>query len=254
MPNLTAPVVEILEQVRQLALSYDGAEEYFPWGYHAFFRDIKGCNFLLLDAKPDYLEITVRLPQATRTKILAEQIFSIELNKSLGYKGWINVRVSQPSELEPVVAWIELSYRLNKPIRTSEDLVEGEVPHSLECLIQLRQAIMTYGDIEEFFPYGDRAFRRRKGQIFLYTSERDETFYASVRLPMGVHEHALSLPFTEVPKYIGPKGWVSARIDSQTELDTVLGWLELSYDMNKPKRSSTNKNKIKNTKNITIGD
>src|SRR3712207_8734108 len=53
---------------------------------------------------------------------------------------------------------------------------------------------------------------------------------------------ALSLPFVERPKGWGERGWISAKVRRQAELDTVLPWIKISYDLNKPDRKSTRLN------------
>lgn len=238
MSNLTPEMLGWLEQIRQSALSYDDSEEYFPWGTRTFSRGMKGNNFLfVLDEKhKTSLEVLLRLPAATATQAL-EQPF-VARHKSMGFKGWLTVKIKEQAALEMVLPWIAVSYALSKPVRQPNELVEGEDPIVLTMLEAVRRAAMSYDDIEEFFPYGSRAFRRRKGQIFLYASEGDDCLNVSVRLPLGVREYALTLPFVSVPKYIGPKGWLEAQVSTEAELQTVLPWIDFSFEMNKPARRS----------------
>jgi predicted DNA-binding protein (MmcQ/YjbR family) len=95
--------------------------------------------------------------------------------------------------------------------------------------------------IEEYFPFGDRAFRVVGGKIFLYASEYNEGLYLNVRLPMGIREHALSMPNVEVPKYIGHHGWVGVRVKTPEELNTAITWIDISYDENLVKKKSKKK-------------
>ena len=238
MANLTPQMFSLLEQIRQCALSYDDSNEYFPWGTRTFSRSLKGNNFLFVleQKRKNGLEVLLRLPPAIATQAL-EQPF-VERHKSMGARGWLTCIVGAQAELEMVLPWIAISYALSKPVRQPDELVTGEDPTGLEMLDTVRQAAMSYGDIEEFFPYGSRAFRRRKGQIFLYAYEGDGCLNVSVRLPLGMREYALSLPFTSVPKYIGPKGWLEAQVSTQAELETVLPWIDFSFEMNQPARCS----------------
>ncbi len=238
MADLTPEMFDMLEQIRQSALSHDDSEEYFPWGTRTFSRGLRGNNFLFVleQKRQDGLEVLLRLPTATATQAL-EQPF-VERHKSMGFKGWLTVTVKEPAELEMVLPWIAVSYALSKPVRQPDEVVAGENPTILAMLDTVRQAAMSYGDIEEFFPYGSRAFRRLKGQIFLYASEGDDCLNISVRLPLGVREYALGLPFVSVPKYIGPKGWLEAKVSIEAELQTVLPWIDFSFEMNKPARRS----------------
>jgi hypothetical protein len=235
--NTTPEILDLLEQVRQLALSYDDAEEYFPWKNRGFFRGLKGRNFLFANEKPDHLELFFQLPVGRQTEALTQPF--VEVNKSMESNGWLTARVRTPEELATVIPWIKTSYELNKPFRTKSDLIEGEVPEVLDFLEQVRQQANSYGtEIEEYFPFGGRAFRSKKGQIFLHANEAGDHLYVNVRLPIGEREYALSLPFVDVPKYIGYKGWVGAKIRTQEELEIVLPWITMSYDLNKPARKS----------------
>lgn len=53
-----------------------------------------------------------------------------------------------------------------------------------------------------------------------------------------LHEHALSLPGSELPGYgLGKHGWVSVRFDGEhTPVDLLCDWLEESYRTIAPKR------------------
>jgi hypothetical protein len=116
-----------------------------------------------------------------------------------------------------------------------------EIPELIEFLAEIRQIAHSYGDIEEYFPFGERAFRIRKGKIFLYTEEHGNCLYVSVRLPFGEHGYALSLPFVEVPKYIGHQNWVGVKVSNREELETLLPWLPISFAMNNPPKKSKSK-------------
>jgi predicted DNA-binding protein (MmcQ/YjbR family) len=234
MAVLSPAVFDLVERLRQIALDFPNTEEYFPWGGRAYFRDFKGRNFLFANEKPDYLEVVFRLPVGQRDAALQQP--NVAPYKYMSERGWLSANVRTRAELDQLQAWISTSYEINKPVRCPAEALEGEPAHILGFLEQIRQLANTYPDVEEFFPYGDRAFRTRKRNIFLYVSEADEYLYLNMRLPYGEREYALTLPFTEVPKYIGHKGWVGAKIRTQEELETVKPWLNLSYDLNNPPR------------------
>lgn len=234
-PELKENLEEILAQVREIALGFENTEEYAPWGNRAFFRDIKGCNFLFANPKDDYLNLVLRLPKSQKAEAL--QLPFIEPDKSLGeHRGWLSAKVHSPEELEIILPWLKISYNLNNPFRGKADTLEGENSFVLEALEEIREKALSFGDIEEFFPYGGRAFRKRKGQIFLHADELEEYLNVTVRLPLGEREFALNLPYVEIPKYIGNKGWVSAKIRSPEELEIALAWVEISFHMNQPVR------------------
>lgn len=234
MNQLSPELLDLLEQIRQIALGFEGAEEYFPWGTRAFFREIKGRNFLFVNPQADYLEVIFRLPLGQKEKALTLPF--VEQHKSMS--NWLSARIHTQDELDALVPWLKVSYELSKPFRGKDEYLEGEPPQILAFLEQLRQAALGYGDIEEYFPFGDRAFRRKKGQIFIYAGEGDDHLYVNVRLPLGEREYALSLPYVEVPKYIGHRGWVGAKVRTQEEMEIVLSWIPLSYELNQPARKS----------------
>lgn len=236
MLDIAPEVAELLEQVRQVVLDYENTEESFPWGTRSFSRELKGRHFLFAYEQKDHLELLFRVPLQQREAALSLPF--VEVHKSMGARGWLTGRLRTQAELETVLPMLRLSYELAKPFRRPEDALPGEKPEILDFLEQVRQVAVTYPDVEEYFPFGDRAFRSRKGQIFLYASEQDELLYVSVRLPFGEREFALTLPNVEIPRYIGHKGWVGVKVGNQEDLNMVLPWIDLSYEENKPKRKS----------------
>jgi predicted DNA-binding protein (MmcQ/YjbR family) len=234
MLNIAPDVLDLCEQVRQVASGYGNTEESFPWGVRTFARDVKSCNFLFITEQKDHLELVFRVPFLEKDAAL--DLPFVELHKSMASRGWLTARVRTQDELETVLPLVHLSYDLAQPFRRPEEALPGEMPEILDFLEQVRRVAFTYEDVEEYFPFGDRAFRSRKGQIFLYASEQDEALYLKVRLPLGEREFALTLLNVDIPKYIGHKGWVGVLISNQDELDMAIPWINLSYEENRPKR------------------
>ena len=237
MGTLNPVLIGLIEQIQDQALALDHTEEYFPWGTRSFFRELKGCNFLLVVEQADHLEFGVRLTTSLREEAL--KLSFVEPHKYLSHKGWITANLRTADELETVLPWIATSYQLNKPFPTKADSIDGENGQVLDFLEQVREKALSYGElgeIEEYFPFGDRVFRRIKGLIFLYASEQLGALSVSVRLPMGEREFALQLPFIKIPKYIGHKGWVQATVQTQEQLDIVMPWIDVSYEMNQSVR------------------
>ena len=107
---------------------------------------------------------------------------------------------------------------------------------------QARKVANAYPDIEEYFPYGSRAFRPLGGKIFLYTTEFDDALYLIVKPSPITKDYALTLPYVDIPKYFGPSGWIGVTCANQEELENGLLWLEESYKItNTPKKSRTRK-------------
>jgi predicted DNA-binding protein (MmcQ/YjbR family) len=234
MLNVAPEVEELFEQTRQVVLELPEAEENTHWGTCTFSREIKGNNFLFLYPKKDCLELLFKIP--AQEKEAALKLPFIEKNKGMEQRSWLLATVKTPEELAQVLPMLRQSYAMSKPFRGPADALPGENPRVLEMLEAVRQAAHKYDDVEEYFPSGTRAFRPRKGQLFLYASESDDWLNVNVRLPFGEREYALTLPNVEVPKYIGHKGWVAVQVHDQDDLNLVLSWIAMSFDENRPKR------------------
>ncbi len=234
MLNIAPEILDLLEQTRQTVSGYADVEESSHWGVRSFFREIKGRNFLFVAEQKDHLELAFRAPLKEKETALKQPF--VELHKSMDSRGWLTARVRTEAELVAVIPLIQLSYELGKPFRRPDEALPGEAPQVLDFLEQVRRAAFKYEGVEEYFPYGDRAFRSDKGRIFLYASEHETALYLNVRLPFGEHEFALNLPNVDIPKYIGHKGWVGIKTSTQDELDVVMPWIDVSYEENKPKR------------------
>lgn len=236
MLDIAPELAELLEQVRDEVLSYKDTEESFPWGTRSFSRELKGRNFLFIYEQKDHLELIFRVPVQQKEAVL--NLPFGEVHKSMGERGWLSARIKTQEELDEIRPMLKVSYEMAKPFRGPADALPGEKVEVLDFLAKVRHKANTFPDVEEYFPFGDRAFRSRKGQIFLYAGEQDEALYVSVRLPFGEREFALSLPNVEVPRYIGHKGWVGVKVRNQDDLNIVLPWIDISYEENKPKRKT----------------
>src|SRR3954467_12481556 len=95
-------VLELLEEVRQQALSFENAEEAFPWGTRVFFRDLKGRNFLFANTKEDYLEVTLRLPKEQKAQVL--ELPFVEPSRYM--TNWVNANVRTQEELDHISPWL----------------------------------------------------------------------------------------------------------------------------------------------------
>jgi hypothetical protein len=219
----------LLGGVRRLALSYPDTAEIFSWKYFNYYRQLKGRNFLFANAPKDVLEVLFKVPLGERDTAL--ELPFVQVYPSMGHKGWLIAKIKLPEELEKIIPFTRLSYEMSQPFRGKNDTVPGELPEILDFLEQVRNVALSFGEVEEYFPHGERAFKRVKGKIFLYAEEYLDCLYVCVLLPMGVREYAQSLPFVEIPKYIGASGWLAAKVKTQAELATVLAWVELSFDM-----------------------
>ena len=94
---ITPEILDLLEQARQVALSYEDTEEYFPWGTRSYFREIKGRNFLFIYEPKDHVELLFRVP--LKDKAAALDLPFVEVHKSMADKGWLTARVRTEAQL-----------------------------------------------------------------------------------------------------------------------------------------------------------
>lgn len=102
--------------------------------------------------------------------------------------------------------------------------------------LALRDRAMAYPEAHEDFPWGERAIKVR-GKMFLLLSRGDDSLSVTVKLPVS-REFALVWPFAQPTGYgLGKSGWVSCRLEADTEIDTDLldGWIDESYRAVAPK-------------------
>ena len=101
----------------------------------------------------------------------------------------------------------------------------------------MRDRAMSYPQIEETFPWGERAIKV-KGKTFLFMRLADKELSFSVKLPRtGVQ--ALALPFAKPTEYgLGKHGWVTVRISKTSKelTDQCFSWLDESYRAVAPKK------------------
>ena len=105
--------------LRELALSYPGAYEEFPWGERVV--KVKGKVFVFL-GREEPLGISVKLPQS-RLMALALP-FASPTAYGLGKSGWVTAQFG-PREKPPMdvlKAWIDESYRAVAPKKLVKQL------------------------------------------------------------------------------------------------------------------------------------
>ena len=101
----------------------------------------------------------------------------------------------------------------------------------------MRDCAMSYPQVEETFPWGERAIKV-KGKTFLFMRLADKEISFSVKLPRTCLQ-ALALPFAKPTEYgLGKHGWVTVRLakTSKELTSQCLAWLDESYRGVAPKK------------------
>jgi predicted DNA-binding protein (MmcQ/YjbR family) len=106
-----------------------------------------------------------------------------------------------------------------------------------DALVQMREICMSLPEVVEK-PFGGHtapSFRIRD-KLFVMTSEDglSLTFKAGPGVQDALVSEAPERFF--VPKYVGPKGWVGARLDVDHDWDEMAELIEDSYRLIAPKR------------------
>ena len=96
---------------------------------------------------------------------------------------------------------------------------------------------MTYPEVREEFPWGERAFKVAK-KVFVFLGSDGSDVSMSVKLPES-NEMALQFPFAEPTHYgLGKSGWVTVKFAPDDEVPMFLleGWIGESYRAVAPKK------------------
>jgi predicted DNA-binding protein (MmcQ/YjbR family) len=109
--------------------------------------------------------------------------------------------------------------------------------NAIDAVAQVREICLSLPEVTEK-PFGGHtapSFRIRD-KLFVMTSE--DGSYLTFKAPPGVQE-ALVAEAPErffVPKYVGSKGWVGARLDVDQDWEEMAELIEESYRLIAPKR------------------
>jgi len=105
---------------------------------------------------------------------------------------------------------------------------------------RLRAACLSLPEAEEKEAWGDATFRVRD-KIFAMVKTGDGRISVWCKAPPGSQQVLVGAdPETFfVPPYVGPKGWVGMRLDSQPDWKEVSALVTRSYRLIAPKRLAT---------------
>ena len=96
---------------------------------------------------------------------------------------------------------------------------------------------MTYPEVREEFPWGERAFKVAK-KVFVFLGSDGTDVSMSVKLPES-NEMALQFPFAEPTHYgLGKSGWVTVSFGAGDDVPMFLleGWIHESYRAVAPRK------------------
>jgi len=102
---------------------------------------------------------------------------------------------------------------------------------------ELRRIAMTYPEVREEFPWGERAFKVAK-KVFVFLGSDGKDVSMSVKLPES-NEMALQFPFAEPTHYgLGKSGWVTLNFGEGDDVPMFLleGWIGESYRAVAPRK------------------
>ena len=102
---------------------------------------------------------------------------------------------------------------------------------------ELRRIAMTYPEVREEFPWGERAFKVAK-KVFVFLGSDGKDVSMSVKLPES-NEMALQFPFAEPTHYgLGKSGWVTLSFGDGEDVPMFLleGWIGESYRAVAPRK------------------
>ena len=111
------------EKLREIALSFPGAFEDFPWGHRAI--KVNKKIFASLNSDRNGFRMSVKLPRSNHSALLLP--FSEPTHYGMGKYGWVTASfgIDETPPLGILAEWIEESYRAIAPKKLIAEL-DGE--------------------------------------------------------------------------------------------------------------------------------
>jgi predicted DNA-binding protein (MmcQ/YjbR family) len=100
----------------------------------------------------------------------------------------------------------------------------------------IRSLALSFPDAYEDAPWGFPVFKVADNRMFALLQEGRPAPEVTLKLGAEEREIALLHPWVRVAAYVGRYGWVTAAVEDDDALETVLEWLRESYYLKAPKK------------------
>ena len=100
----------------------------------------------------------------------------------------------------------------------------------------IRALALSFPEAYEDAPWGGPVFKVGDNRLFALLNEDGDVPEVTVKLGPEEREIALLHPWVRVAAYVGRYGWVTASVEDEDALETVLEWIRESYYLKAPKQ------------------
>ena len=98
----------------------------------------------------------------------------------------------------------------------------------------VRALALSFPETYEDSPWGFPVFKVADNRLFALLQHDEEKVEVTMKLGAEEREIALLHPWVRVASYVGRYGWVTATVEDEDALETVLEWLRESYYLKAP--------------------
>jgi len=98
----------------------------------------------------------------------------------------------------------------------------------------VRKLALSFPEAYEDAPWGFPVFKVGDNRLFALLQDEGANAEVTVKLDSEEREIALLHPWVRVASYVGRYGWVTATIEDDDALETVLEWVRESYYLKAP--------------------
>jgi predicted DNA-binding protein (MmcQ/YjbR family) len=100
----------------------------------------------------------------------------------------------------------------------------------------VRALALSFPESYEDAPWGFPVFKVADNRLFVLLQDEGDVPEVTMKLGAEEREIALLHPWVRVASYVGRYGWVTAKVEDEDALETVLDWVRESYYLNAPAR------------------
>src|SRR5918994_1868309 len=98
----------------------------------------------------------------------------------------------------------------------------------------IRALALSFPEAYEDAPWGSPVFKVADNRLFALLQDEGSVVEVTVKLGPEEREIALLHPWVRVASYVGRYGWVTASVEDEDALETVLEWVRESYYLKAP--------------------